>query len=277
MTDARASSSHVSAVTGTIPDARLSQGYVTAVVTSLSEQSRASTLHTSALTTGVVETRTSNMYVTAVVGGVIGDPTVRAWTYTIDGHDVYVLKLGETETIVYDTNSEQWSVFGSGTKDVWDLSTGVNWIGGNAFATTYGSNVVAGDPYVGTLYFLSPEYPYDEDSSGTQVPFERVAQGFIPIVGRDKMRCNGVQVTGSLGNIPDTTLAEVELFTSDDAGNTYDSQGTVTVPLSDFNMRADWLSLGSMQYPGRLFKLVDSGSIVRIDSLEMYDAPEGSR
>jgi hypothetical protein len=216
------------------------------------------------------------MYVMAVVGGDIDDPVIRAWTYTLDGHDHYVLRLGETETISYDTHSEQWSVLGSETRDSWDVSTGTNWIGGNTFAAAYGSNIVVGDPVVGALYFLSPEYPYDEDSTGTARTFERIAQGFVQVVGRDKKRCNGVQVTGSLGKLPDTSLAEIELFTSDDAGETYDSQGTLTIPLSDINMRADWLSLGSMDYPGRLFKLVDSGSIVRLDSLEMYDATEGS-
>ena len=36
------------------------------------------------------------------------DPSVRAWTFTLDGHNYYVLRLGTQETLVYDEHAGQW-------------------------------------------------------------------------------------------------------------------------------------------------------------------------
>ena len=43
-----------------------------------------------------------------VVRGRIGNPKLRVWTFSLDGHDFYVLRLGDSETLVYDLYSEQW-------------------------------------------------------------------------------------------------------------------------------------------------------------------------
>jgi hypothetical protein len=46
--------------------------------------------------------------VLAYVRGRIQNPKLRAWTFTLDGHDFYVLRLGMDLTLVYDVYSEQW-------------------------------------------------------------------------------------------------------------------------------------------------------------------------
>jgi hypothetical protein len=46
--------------------------------------------------------------VLAYVRGRIQNPKMRAWTFTLDGHDFYVLRLGMDLTLVYDVSSEQW-------------------------------------------------------------------------------------------------------------------------------------------------------------------------
>jgi hypothetical protein len=62
------------------------------------------------------------------------------------------------------------------------------------------------------------------------------------------------------------------LYTSDDAGKTYDDHGLVTVEAGNFDAEISWYSLGQMTAPGRLFKIVDNGAVARIDGLEMNDA-----
>ena len=62
----------------------------------------------------------------AVVKGRVSDPRVRAWTFTIDGHDFYVLRLGNDETLVYDVYSEQWYVWGSSDTPLWRAYNGTN-------------------------------------------------------------------------------------------------------------------------------------------------------
>ncbi len=63
--------------------------------------------------TEVLFRRDSSIQVTqagtfALARGQIANPKLRAWTFSLDGHDFYVLRLGDTETLVYDLTSEQW-------------------------------------------------------------------------------------------------------------------------------------------------------------------------
>jgi hypothetical protein len=60
-----------------------------------------------------METRVSQATMLVAALGSVSDPHVRAWTFTLDGHDYYVLRLGNLETIIYDTLAEQWYDWGS--------------------------------------------------------------------------------------------------------------------------------------------------------------------
>ena len=42
------------------------------------------------------------------VRGRPGNPRLRDWTFSLDGHDFYVLRLGDDLTLVYDATTEQW-------------------------------------------------------------------------------------------------------------------------------------------------------------------------
>jgi hypothetical protein len=70
--------------------------------------------------------------------------------------------------------------------------------------------------------------------------------------------------------------AGITLSISDDAGITFIDVGTVTVTEGTYRPEIAWYSLGQIQAPGRLFKLVDDGALVRIDCFEMND-PDDDR
>lgn len=220
------------------------------------------------------EIRVAQALVRSVVLGRVEDPHVRAWTFTLDGHDYYVLRLGDAGTLVYDVYSQQWVDWTSPDLQFWRPNCGVNWIGGQRFGEEYGSDVLVGDDVYGLLYFLHPEQPYDQAPSETADPqeryFERVTMGQIPMRGREVLPCYAAWLTTDMGD-PAYIGAGVTLYTSDDGGRTFDDHGLVTVTPGEYNPELSWYSLGQIEAPGRLFKLVDDGAIVRIDGLEMND------
>lgn len=216
------------------------------------------------------EIQVSQLGMMVVAKGRVEDPKVRAWTFTLDGHDYYVLRLGNSETLVYDVYAEQWYTWGSSESALWRAHCGRNWLGGRNFSLY--TNVIVGDDGNGALYFLDPDGFADDDAlagSEIQRPFLREITGQIPMRGYDAKSCYGVSLMGSIGEV-DTTLTGVTLFTSDDDGHSYDDQGTLDVTPGEYQTRLDWNSgLGSFTAPGRLFIVRDYGALQRVDWLDM--------
>lgn len=210
--------------------------------------------------------------ITAVVRGRIQSPYALAWTFTLDGHDYYVINLYD-ETLVYDLAEQRWYVWADNTGDIWHLRYGLNWVQTTALAYDEGTNIVCGDDTTGALFFLDPDKAEDDSAlgDGTATPFERVAYGQMPVRGNAVQPCFGVQLTGSLGDVQDPTLTAVTLYTSDDQGHTFVNCGTLDVEAGSYGQRMYWSSLGSMSQPGRLFKIVDYGGLHRLDGLDMDD------
>lgn len=219
------------------------------------------------------EIQVSQAFVLAAVRGRIEDPKVRAWTFTLDGHDFYVLKLGNDSTLVYDVAAEQWYTWGSFESLLWRAYTGRNWLGGRGFADIYGSNIIVGDDSTGAIYLLDPLGHADDDAaSGSAVPrpFVREITGQIPMRGYDVKTCYGVSLMGAIGETNNPTLTAITLFTSDDDGHTYEQHETINVVPEDWQARVDWNSgLGSFATPGRLFRIEDRGALQRIDWIDM--------
>jgi len=274
-TDIQASGASVTTVTGgETGDMLLSNSYVVTVANFPTEQVYVSDAYVTTLMTYQQGVRLSNSYITVVATGRIDDPKVRAWTYTMDGHDFYVLRLGTRETLVYDTQSGQWYTWGTLTSRLWRPFDGINWPGAERWAQTYGSTVIVGDDGNGSLYFLDPtkyvdDTPLSVEGAEDQEQFERTLTGQVTKRGYDREKCYSVELLGSIGESTNSSLTNVTLYTSDDQGHTYDNQGTVSVDNADYDARIDWRSLGSFPAPGRLFKLVDYGSLARIDSISM--------
>lgn len=231
-------------------------------------------IHASQADTSVVSKTTSNVEVSQadliiIYRGRIDDPSVRAWTFTLDGHDFYVLRLGNEETLIYDMLSEQWSVWATGDTGYWSVYTGANWFGGNNFAASLGSNVIVGSDANGALYFLDPNKPNDDAAVDGRdvIPFRRRITGQIPLRGYNSARVYELQLLGSVSDLDANANADIQLLYSDDRGDSYVSAGTITTVDQDFDIRANWRSLGSFRSPGRLFRVEDFGALKRIDSL----------
>lgn len=212
-----------------------------------------------------------------VAKGRVQDPYLRAWSYEMDVHWNYVLRLPTGMTLVYDQYTEQWYIWGSSNSLMWRPFHGTNWHGCGALMETLGSNVVCGDDGNGSIYFLNPLSPTDDDALvGAEVPrtFDRIVTGQMTVRGNEMHPCYGVELGGSIGH-NEVDYVNVTLFTSDDGGKSYDDHGTVTVNAGDWSSRVEWNSgLGSYTGPGRLFRIVDDGALARIDFLEMMDGPD---
>lgn len=273
--EVRVSQAQVFTVNTSAPDLRLSQAQVFSVINFPTEELRISQAQVVSVLKPSLALRLSQTQVFAVVRGRIANSRLRAWTFTLDGHDFYVLRLGDDSTLVYDVYSEQWMDWTSPDLDFWRPNTGRNWVGGTALADTYGSDVVAGDDTFGLLWFLDPEQPHDENPDALDPDqenyFERVTMGQVPMRGREVLPCYVAWLTADMGD-PAYTGAGVTLSTSDDGGETFDSHGLVTVTAGTYTPELSWYSLGQISAPGRLFKIVDDGAITRIDGLEMNDA-----
>ena len=267
MGDVRASQAFVQAASLSGGDVQVSQAYVLAATQFPSEEVQVTQGFVQAGAQYGMDVKVLQAFVLAAVRGRVYDPRVRAWTFTLDGHDYYVLRLGVTSTLIYDTHSEQWYIWGDKDTDLWRPYHGTNWVGSG-----YSANVLVGDDINGALYQLDPDYAFDDDRRGEGYDakqFLRQVTGQIIKRGYDVVPCFEVQLLGAIGDVSDVDLVTVTLETSDDSGHTYDDQGDVTIDNADYTARASWLSLGSIQAPGRLFRVSDYGTLKRIDSLEI--------
>jgi len=258
---------------------RTPQAYVTALAALPAENVQTSGSMLAVIAEGNEFVQTSQGFVTALVRGSVSDPKVRAWTFTLDGHDFYILRLGNEETLVYDLTTEQWYSWGTGGNSLWQAYTGINWTGGSRFSSVAGSNVTVGSDGNGSIWFLDPDSDMDEGlfAESIPAPFLRRVTGQVLSKGYSSYRVNQVQLLGSIGSLSDPALNTITLSYSDDRGHTYTNASTVTAPAEDYEARVDWRSLGSFRQPGRLFRLEDFGALRRVDSLtmttDMTDAP----
>ncbi len=276
MTDAQISQAQSLAVTEGAPDLRASQVVPLAVINYPSEEVQQFQASAQVVEKRDTDAKVFQAFAMVVVRGLPEWPVCRAWTYTLDGHDFYVLNL-VTETLVCDLSQQPpaWFSWGTGDSALWRGWVGKQWVAKLPNEDAFGTNMLVGDRVTGTLYFLNPQLPADDNpdftEDGTQ-PFRRVVTGQVIVRGRSAVPCFGVELTGSPPQLYDETLNSAELFVSDDRGGSYVSCGTITVEENAYDQRFDWLSLGSMFSPGRLFQIVDYGALTRIDDLETPDA-----
>lgn len=196
---------------------------------------------------------------------------VLAHAFSLDGHDFYVLKLGASETLVYDLTTGQWASWDSNNRFNWRPNSSFNWIGmlGSGSPSLPSTNIVMGDDTFGTLWVLDPSSGVDEGPlpGDALEPFTRAVTGGLPLRNRKSPRCNAVTLTMSTGD-PDVTDARVQLRISDNNGRTYEDCGTVSVPPNNYFTEVRWRSLGLMRAPGRVFEFIDTGATVRIDGAD---------
>lgn len=204
--------------------------------------------------------------------GRIENRRLRAWGFPLDSHDIFVLRLGEDATLIYDLSTDQWADWAGHDLPFWRAHLGCEWaaMGAELLAQGHTTTIVAGDDTYGLLWTLAPEAGIDE-SPRTDRPdasFERIVTGGIPMRGRGTARCNFVYLTGSLG-APALTGAEVRLRTSDDDGHSWADHGALTVQPGDWGQKLTWSGLGLIASPGRIFEFRDDGALARVDGADM--------
>lgn len=208
--------------------------------------------------------------------GSISNPSVRVFTFELDTHEFYVLKLGNDKTLVLDLATEKWSWWSSGSAMEWRANAGTNWTQSGSTGINYGSNVVVGDGTLGILWIMDPDTGYDESTeavardAGATIPFQRVATGQVLARGRDFIPCYEVYLTTDAGR-PAFVGAEVELLYSDDGGRSYVSAGVIVAQEGEFQQTFAWRSLGQVSAPGRMFRLEDNGAFAIIQELSIAD------
>jgi len=210
--------------------------------------------------------------VLAVVRGRIETPKLRTWAFTLDGHDMFVIRLGTTgKTLVFDRSTKTWSWWTNGNNGNWRANIGLNWRSAGSIPSNYGSNIVVGDDSYGVLWVLDPDQGVDDALlEDTEVTFPRVATGQLINMERNFRPCYQVYLTASFGQ-PAYTGASVSLSYSDDLGNTFNNAGTRIAIEGEYNAEFAWRSLGRIVPSGRLFRVEDDGAFARIDGLDVDD------
>lgn len=198
--------------------------------------------------------------------GSVEDLNNRAWTYTLDGHIFYVLTLGEQGTYVYDMTTGQWTQWQTQGLSGWNMEIGTTWQG----------KIIAADQQNPIIWELTPKSFIDDDFKA-QI---RVATGALPVRQRTFTAVYAVTLTASVGKVtvPDTvpaTIGEVTLSYSDDQGVSFVSAETIPIVIGNSKQQIQWLSLGTMQAPGRVFRITDTGAITRIGGADAELSEEG--
>jgi hypothetical protein len=203
------------------------------------------------------------------------DITLRVWGYSLDGHDFYVLRIGDSGTFVYDLTTRQWAEWRTPGRTNWRAHIGQNWVGCIGF-NSGDTDVIAGDDGAngtgeGTLWQLSTIEGRDDRvdiNMREDDKITKVVTGGIPCTGRQTIPCNAVAVTLALG-APTQDGAFIKLETSDDLGQTWTDHGAQVIVSGDFTAVVEWRGLGMIRAPGRIFRFTDDGASVRIAKADM--------
>lgn len=212
--------------------------------------------------------------VRAVIFSFPGNPKVRAWGYSQDGHDFYVLHLGAQGTIVYDATTGSWSAWDSSNRlsQTWRASQGLDWIGMAKanYAGGAATQIVAGDENLGVLWTLDPTAGVDQSPADptVEVPFIRSVRGGVPMTERNNKRANALWLRISTGE-PTYTDTSITMRSSNDQGVNWTDHGSVAVIPGDYSQTIYWRSLGLIKPPMRIFEFIDVGAAVRIDGSDI--------
>lgn len=202
----------------------------------------------------------------ALVRGVTERRDLRAWPFTQDDHDFWVLQLGEDGTLVFDKLSSQWAQWRSPGKAFWRGNDGVQWEGWN----------ICCDTDTGILWRIDPEGRLDDGTT----PITSLVSGKVTTRMRRNAQCHMAEVALSEGEPPtgvDASTLAISLRTTDDDGLNFISHGDITGTAIGSDITVRWYGLGVMPAPGRVFEITDTGYARRIDgfNIEVGDEDVG--
>lgn len=192
---------------------------------------------------------------------------LRAWTFTQDNHDFYVLLLGGKYTYVFDKTTGQWSQWSGPDFSFFRGLDGCDWNGFN----------VCCDPIDGTIWKLDPVGRLDYGTTPiTSQVFAVISARFrkmVPVFMAELAVSEGAPPSGfPAGSFPASSVG-VKLRTSDTVN--LSPQSASPLGWTDHGSLAGqpigsmtyfrWYGLGLAQSPGILFELTDTGYARRID------------
>lgn len=154
-----------------------------------------------------------------------------AWTFGVDGHDFYVLRVPGQGTFAYDASTRQWSEFSTLGQPFWEPWVAYQEAGG----------IYAGSSLNGALWRVDPEAVMD---AGTAI--ERVVSATVPIRGRP-VRNDSASV-----GVTSTANAAIRLRYADGQDGFGDYDATTVLAPQDV---ATWWRLGSTDQPFRTLEI----------------------
>lgn len=190
-----------------------------------------------------------------------GSMALRAWSFSIEGHTIYCLRIGSVGTYCHDVENQSWPRFKSYGYETWRAHVG---------AQIDGSLVIAGDDQNGTLWRLD-----NEASNDNGEPMERVITGGLSSVGAPTV-CKNISLNIAVGWAQITGSATdpiIAMQFSDDGGNLWSAWLEVNFGLQGkYRTNVAWQQLGVISPPGRLFRFrVTDDALLRISYARMND------
>lgn len=266
------------------PEVRATEGNVLAVTTSVTGTERT----TQALTLTAINFPTIGERVTQADGLVVTVQTpilrhtqsailvailrgseeriLRAWTFTQDDHDFYVL-IAASETYVYDKLTGQWCQWKMADNDAkyWRGLDGCDWNGIN----------VCCDPDSGQIFQIDPVGRLDYKTT----PITSIIYGGMTERFRNMTSAYFAEVAISQAKPPlgiDGTTVSLTLDSYDTM--TWVNHGTVQGSPSGSPTYPRFYGLGLIHSPGVVFRITDTGYARRIDGLnvEVSGKPDGN-
>lgn len=188
-----------------------------------------------------------------------------AWSFALDGHTFYCLRIGALGTFVFDVENPQgWLHWKSYGKETWRAH-----IGGAAGER---AQIIAGDDTTGNLWSLDLTRSNDNG-----VALVREVMGGTSVQGKPQ-HCNNFEVFAATGWAPETGVSSEPMLEL----NWYDDDGEVLsgpwIELSlgttgQYRNRMIAYQLGLMEPPGRLWHLRMSQDVsLRISYAKMNEA-----
>lgn len=175
----------------------------------------------------------------------------KAYFYELDGHQFYVLNIGDQGTWAYDTTTGQWTRWATGTLPLLNADLALQWRGEQYAASLLEPAIVK----------FNPSSVLDD---GFRETTYRVT-GRIEYKDRRYAPNPEAQIFGSIG----LRGGDVRLRYSNDDGETWSTQRVRTVAADDRSENVIFRDLGSVRAPGRLYEIEDNGTLRRIQSLRV--------
>lgn len=174
---------------------------------------------------------------------------INSFQYDLDGHIFYGIHIENRGTFVYDQMTGQWTQWQSGSLLYWNAQFCLRWDGSYYAASLLDNMVVE----------INPDSILDDGFRDNDF----IVTGRLESQSRKYVPNSEVQLFGSVG----LRGGNVSLRYSDDDGVNFSSYVTVTVPPGERQTSVMWYDLGSVRSPGRVYQLLDTGTMRRVQAL----------